>query len=904
MASHLLATKFNIPQLRPALTKRDRLIKKMNSGLTGRLSLVSAPAGFGKTTLVAAWLHQLSFLPHPWKFEHCTWISLDEHDNEPVRFLRYLITAIQAVNLDLGVELLEMLDNSPKPNFQTITQDLVNEISEYNQPLLVILDDYHEIQNEVIHQILETIINFLPRQVFFVITTRQDPPLSLPRWRARSWLSNITAADLRFDETETGDFLQHTMKLELDPEIVTLLEERTEGWVAGLQLAALSLADTDFSLEAIQQFGGRDRYIAEYLLTEVLDRQPAEIQQFLLPTSILERLNSDLCTAILHPEDVGNKINLIQNHQYLIETLERSNLFIIPLDREGYWYRYHHLFAQLLRQRLERTWMPDEIHELYRRAAEWYAEHGFVEESINHALKAEDYTFSARLITKIEIDSLWLQTWGMQLSNWGTALPSAVLRENPKATFLIALAHMTRNEVKEAIHYIELVREDPRIHAEMLLVDSIFIRNKGDLPQALTLAIEAANLFKANNETLYVAAQTQAIVCLLTLGELRNAEDLAISIRDQIQSESEQFLNVYVQVNHILGLIKEQRGKLVEAERLYQEGIETIKNAGITMPLIGLLQVRLGAIYYQWNEIEKARNYCKTGLAWGDRTGIADIITQGIFVQFDLEIQRKDPTATEISQKRLAKLLDWPEFSDLSSIIQANQALLNVRLGNLAPAVRWADSTGFSLEDQASLKYRTEYVILVRVRYEEIRQLGIKDQVPKVIGMVDQLIDLGIAHDFGDLAIYCGLLKALLFDFNGQTRLAIDVLHHALNLAFPGGYIRIFVDLGTPLRDLLQKSLAYEPHMVYKRRLLLAFADEEIAKPTSVTSSHEIPITLTPREFEILQLIAAGLSNKAIQESLTLSKNTVRTHLKNLYSKLGVRSRTQAVQQARENGLI
>jgi LuxR family maltose regulon positive regulatory protein len=904
MVSHLLSTKLNIPQLRPALIPRPRLIEKFNAGLSGRLTLVSAPAGFGKTTVVTDWLDQLSSQSHIWRRDHCAWLSLNQHDNQAVRFLQYLIAAVQVVYPDLGGKLLETLDNSPRPNIQTITQDLLNEITENRQPLLLILDDYHEIYNQDVHQILQTSIDYLPSNSHFVITTRQDPPLSLPRWRARSWLSDITTADLRFDHTESADFLRHTMRLDLKPEAVSMLEERTEGWVAGLQLAALSLADTDFSPESIEKFGGRDRYVAEYLLTEVLDQQPIEFQQFLLPTSILDRLNADLCTAMLHPEAPPDKVTLIQKYQNLITSLERSNLFIIPLDRERYWYRYHHLFTQLLRQRLERMWKPDEIRRLYCQAAYWFADREFLEEAISHALQGKDYAFTARLIAELEMDNLWNQTWGLQLRQWGAALPSKILQEYPKASIHIAIAHMTRNEVKKATQYIELVRDDPRVNAEILLTDSIFTRNKGDLHQALFLATKAAELFKSHNQSTYIAAQTQVVVCLMNLGDLSNAEELATVLQHELQTSKEQYLNIYIQAIHILGIIKEQRAKLVEAERIYLDGIEAIEGSGITMPLIGLLQVRLSAIYYQWNDIDKAMEYCNSGMAWGDRSGISDIITQGALVQVDLAIRRKDETEIKAILGRISKLMDWPEFKNLNSMIQAAQALYDLRLGNLPPAVRWADSSGLGLQDQPIMKFRVEYRSLAWVRYQEIRQLGTKDQISNVLDLVDKWINLSMELEYGESAIYYWLLKALLLDLNDQSKDAITALNKALDLALPGGYIRNFIDFGTPMRDLIQKSLAYDQHMTYKRRLLLAFSDEQIALPTSVLSSHEIPVTLTPREFEILQLIAGGLSNKAIQENLMLSKNTVRTHIKNLYSKLGVHSRTQAIRHARENGLI
>jgi LuxR family maltose regulon positive regulatory protein len=768
-----------------------------------------------------------------------------------------------------------------------------------DQPLLMILDDYHEIQNSQIHQIMQAMVDFLPPKTHIIITTRQDPPLSLPRWRARSWLSDITAIDLRFDQSEAGNFLKRTMQIDLKPEAVALLGKQTEGWVAGLQLAALSLEDTDFSSETIQQFGGRDRYVASYLMAEVLDHQSAEIQQFLISIATLDRFNAQVCTAILHPEPLQDTVKLTRKYQDLILTLERSNLFIIPLDREGYWYRFHHLFVQLLRQRLEQMWSPQDICQLYRRAAQWLADRGFIEEAVNYAVQGEDYAFTAQLISEFEVDNLWNQT-----REWGAFIPAQILREYPKATIHIAFAHMIRNEIKETVRYVELVRKDPQVEAEILLIDSIFIRNKGDIFQALNLAIRSAELLKPVNQPKYFAAQSQVVVCMWRLGDLSGAEKIATSLQHEINISSGQSLNIYIQLIHISGMIKEQRGQLVEAERIYLDGIETIEQSGTTMPLIGLLEAKLAGIHYQWNDIENAMILCESGRVWGQRTGIGDIIIHSLFVQVDLAIYHQDEKAVQESIDGFYNLLDWAEFSDIGATIQANQAVYYTRLGNLAPAIRWADSSGLSLEDHPTLKNQVEYQSLVRVRYEEIRHLGIKDHSQQILGLVDMLILLSENHEFVDLAIYYRLLKALLLDLNNQGKDAIAALNKALDLAYPGGFMRVFIDLGAPMRDLIQKSLAYEPHMIYKRRLLLAFRDERIEQKTSVSSSHEIMIQLTPREFEILHLIAAGLSNKAIQENLMLSKNTVRTHIKNLYSKLGVHSRTQAIQQAQKNGLI
>lgn len=900
MVNTLLSTKLIIPQSRTALVPRPRLIEKLNTGLKGRLTVISAPAGFGKTTLAVAWIKQLPAPDHLWQLKDCAWVSLDTNDNEPSRFMQYFISAVQTIQPDFGVEQLEILENSSKPVIETITKELLNDISVKDQPLLITLDDYHEIQNEDIHRVLQTLVDYLPPKAHLLITTRENPSLPLPRWRSRNWLTEITSKDLRFNQAESTDFFRHTMRLDISTESVVLLEERTEGWVAGLQLAALSLAETDYSPESIRQYGGKDRFVAEYLLTEVLEHQRADVQQFLLATSVLERFNAELCAAVLPPDPSYEKINLKQKYQSFINELEQANLFIIPLDRERFWYRYHHMFAQLTRQHFEQTWPTDKIHELYSRASHWCMEHGFMEEAAGYSLQGEDYAFAAHLITNIEMDGLWDQSQGLLLRQWGRALPSDVLQEYPMAALHIAGAHMTRNEVKEAIHYIELARNDPRVKAEVMLFDSIFVRNKGDIQTALDLATQAAEKLRSHNQLLYIVAQNQVIVCMMALGELATAEELAESIRNEVRYKSGKILNVYIQIIHILGIIKELRGKLVEAEHVFIEGIEIIERSGTFLSLIGLLQVQLGLVYYEWNEIEKAAEYCKAGLAWGERTGVADIITQGLSVQADLAIREQDKAAVQDILEKLSRIMDWPDFSDVNLTIQASHAYYYLRLGDLSAALQWVNESGYSLEDVPPLTSRSRYLVYARIRYEESRQYGTKDQVHQILGLVDRLIDLGTRHDLKAFLIDSWVLKALLLDLQGQAKTAINALDTVLDLAFPGKFIRTFLDLGLPLRSLLQKSLKSDSQTDYKHRLLSAFNDEKITLSASILSNDEISVSLTARELEILQLIAAGLSNKDIQESLTLSNNTVRSHIKNLYGKLGVHSRTQAIQQARE----
>jgi len=890
-----------IPQLRTGLVTRPRLVGKLNEGLDGRLTVISAPAGFGKTTLAAAWIKQLPISDHPWTINHCAWISLDNNDNEATRFIHYLIAAIQTIYPGLGNEQLDIVENASKPVLGTITHELLNQITAQNQPLLIAFDDYHEIQNDEIHQVLQNLVEYLPPMVHILITTRETPQLPLPRWRSRNWLNEVSSNELRFNETEASDFLRDTMQLDLSADAAALLEKRTEGWVAGLQLAALSLAETDYSQLSIEQFGGQDRFVTDYLLTEVLERQTTEVKDFLLGTSILDRFNPELCTAVLRSDEAPD---LTRSYQSLITNLELSNLFIVPLDRERYWYRYHHMFAGLLRQHLEQSLSKDKVNELYRRAAHWCMEKDLLEEAAMYALRGDDHAFAAHLISNMELDGLWNQSLGLQLPEWGKTLPADVLQEYPLAAIYIAGAHMARHDVKETIHFMELVREDPRVEAEIKLFDSIFIRNTGDVKKAYELAMQASEHLQGRNRILHIMAKTQAVVCLISSGDMTAAEQLAESIRSEARHGMEKILNVHVQIDHILAIVKMHLAKFKDAEKIFIEGIEAIERSGKTLPLIGLLQVQLASLYYEWNEIEKAAEYCKVGFAWGERTGVGDIIAEGLSVQVRLAILEQDKAATNELLDKLSKIMDWPEFSDTRSSLQAGRAFFELQLGNLAAALQWVDESGYTLDDSPSLIDRNKYLIYAILLFEKNRQSGMKDQVPQIIGLVDRLIDLGTTHGLNEYLISALTLKALLLDLLGQTKDALTSLDAALERARPGNFIRTFLDFGQPLRDLLQSSLKTDSNTEYKHGLLSGFNAESVIRSASNSSKNEMLVSLTSREKEILQLIAAGLSNKAIEGNLTLSGNTVRSHIKSLYSKLGVHSRTQAIRLAKEKGLL
>lgn len=880
MTEILLRTKLFLPPLRASLVARPRLLAGLNAGIHKKLTLVSAPAGFGKTTLVVDWLQQQT--------RPVAWLSIDENDDEPLRFFSYLVAAIQTIDSSIAETLAAGLRSASPPEESAVIPALLNELAAHPTPFILVLDDYHAITDDAIHNALAFLLDYLPPSLHLVITSREEPPLPLPRWRVRGQLTEVHSADLRFTTDEAAAFLRDTMGLELSADTVARLESRTEGWIAGLQLAAISLHTSEDIAQFLNTFVGSDRQIADYLLQEVLFQQSETIQQFLLRTSILERFSANLC------DEVGGRTD----SQDILDELEQSNLFIIPLDNSRYWYRYHHLFAELLRYRLARDWSADSIADLHRRAAHWYAAHDLLDEAIAHAFQIPDYEQVAHYIATVPMHAIYEDGGSLRILQWGSKLPLDVLSSAPYVAVLLAGAAMLNGKSQLATTYIELVENDASAQPYRDLYRSILTRNKsGDHGLALQLAQQALAGDASSDETLVPMAWGQIAVNHYNLGQLEEADQAAFEARNAIQGDGRAALSMQLQAIELQFINAYAQGSLYRAEKLCLEGIALATQEQRELsPLIGIMYTGLGMVYYQWNELERARLYVDKAVDWARRTGISDLYTYSATIQANLACQARDAVALKAALAVFTDRIDAMRLPKAAAAVERLAAGFWLRMGAIDIAVRWANASGLSLDDIPTFDRFDTYHTFVAIRLAESRQANSRHLVPGMAAMAARLESLVMASRHVTGMIDALILRALIQDLAGSPD-ALTFMQKALVLAKPGSFIRVFLDWGRPMQQLLQQVDGGDQAVV--KRLLAAFA-EELDSAESLTPS----IQLTDRENEILQLIASGLSNKQIEHTLFISKNTVRTHIKNLYSKLDVSSRTQAVKKARECGLI
>ena len=892
MSEILLNTKLYIPPLRPNLVVRPRLTNQFLDGLNqGRkLTLISAPAGFGKTTLITACLQQLA------KSYRACWVSLDSSDNDVSRFLTYLIAAIQTIHPNFATELQSTLMTLPTPEPDGIIRAFLNELAILNQPFIVVLDDYHVITDTTIHSTLETLVDYLPPSVHLVLTSRADPPLALPRWRVRNQLTDIRADDLRFQMVETQDFLQQTMGLALAETAVSTLESRTEGWVAGLQLAAMSLRSSDNPDTQINSFTGSDRLVTDYLLSEVLSHQPSEMQHFLLHTAILERFNAALCDHLLDKS----------GSQKMLDTLEQINLFLIPLDNQRNWYRYHHLFAELLRDRLRRDVDETAVSNQHLRAAQWFLTQENRAEAIQHTLHAKDFAQAANLIAKSESHLVWEQSWTSWLRQWGHALPQSALQQHPRAALRIASAHLIVGEIKEVHPLLDLVeslatnniRDAQAVQAECLVLRAILARNNQGHEQALVLLKQAMPHLPPADKMVQTIANMQLVVNAHELGHLDQAETGIKNVLQHLTPDTETNLGMWFQVQQMHGHLAYSRADLTRAEQIYREGERLASQFEAVNPLVGIMYNGLGSLLFEWNEVEKAADYFQKSVALGKRTGITDILIEANLGAANIAIYYAQHDKVEAI---IDELLGFVRLSNLAGMVAVSEAVaasFALQMGKLETAVRWANASGYQVTDTPTYQQNTFYRLLTRIRLAECHTTGETATLSPLLNLVEHLISL--LQQAGNIygVIESTILKSLILDEKGAKASALDALQSALAFAQRGSFIRTFIQHGLPMRNLLKQVSHNDPN--YVQRLLSAFS-QTTPSPTPIPSH---PYALTKRELDVLMQLAAGLTNKEIESRLFISKNTVRTHIKNLYSKLHAENRTQAINKARELGIL
>jgi LuxR family maltose regulon positive regulatory protein len=906
----ILSTKLYVPPPRANLVLRPRLIERLNEGRQRKLTLISAPAGFGKTTLVSEWVVACE--------RPVTWLSLDGGDNDPACFLAYLAAALQTIAANIGAGVLAVLQAPQPPPIESILIALLNEITTIPDDFVLVLDDYHVIDSKPVDEALTFLLEHLPPQMHLVITTREDPHLPLARLRARGQLTELRAADLRFTPTEATDFLNQVMDLSLSAEDISALETRTEGWIAGLQFAALALRGP-LSMQGqkgatgfIQSFTGSHHFVLDYLVEEVLQQQSESIQTFLLRTSILDRLCGPLCDAVLGSPSASG--------QETLEYLERANLFIVPLDNERRWYRYHHLFADVLRMHLMAE-QADQVSAVHRRASEWYERNGSTDNAIRHALAAEDFARAADLV-ELVMPAMNRSRQFATLLGWLKALPDELVRVRPVLSTGYALVSMSCGDLegvearlRDAERWLDTtadMRERPESSAAgMIVVDEEEFRRlpgmialfrsghalaRGDMPETVKNARRALDLALEDDHLVLGGAASELGLAAWTSGDLDAARQMTADGMANVRLAG--YISQAIGGAIVLADIQIAQGRLHEAMTTYERALQWATEPGAPV-LRGAADMYVGMsdLHREHNDLaglpQNPYRWCaamaRIREAQGDLDGALDLLDQAERLYDGALSPNVRPIATR-------KTRVW------------------VAQGRLGEALGWARDQGLSVEKELSYLHEFDHITLARVllaRYQGGRADG---SISGVVGLLERLLKAAEEGGRKGSVIEILVLRAIAYHAQGDLPAAFLPLQQALALAEPEGYVRMFLDEGSSMMQLLREASAREIMPDYTGKLLAAFEAEERKSedkpdlPSALPEGHRdgepLIEPLSQRELKIVQLIAQGLSNREIGERLFLALSTVKGHNRKIFDKLQVQSRTEAVARARELGLL
>ncbi len=910
MSISILATKLYIPPPQPKVVFRLRLIERLNEGLHRKVTLVSAPAGFGKTTLVSEWVAGCE--------RPIAWLSLDEGDNAHPRFLTYLVAALQTIAPNIGEEVLAVLQSPLPPPIESTLTTLLNEIATIPDNFLLVLDDYHVIDDQSVDNALTFLLKHLPPQMHLVITTREDPNLPLARLRAKSQLTELRVTELRFTPSEAAEFLNQVMGLNLSAENIGALETRTEGWIAGLQLAAISMQGHQDVTRFIQSFTGTHHFVLDYLIEEVLQQQSESIQTFLLHTSILDRLCGSLCDAVLLDPSASG--------QETLEYIERANLFLVPLDNERRWYRYHHLFADLLRQRLLQSTASSRageegVAEFHKRASVWYADNGFPADAIHHAFAAKDFVHAASLVELAwpEMDGRFqAATW----LDWAKALPDELVRARPVLSVAYAWAYLNGGELeaaesrlKNAERWLDTSSRIAGEHTtEMVIVDKEQFRTlpasiatarayqtqaRGDILGSVKYGRLALGLLPESDHLRRGPAAALLALAQWASGDLEEAHQTLAEAMSNFQKVGN--LNFAISGTYGLADIRTTQGRLREAVKIYKDVLQVALEHGEPL-LRGTADLYLGLseLYHEQGDQETAIRNLLHSEELGDQAALPDWRYRLCRIQACFKETQGDLAGA-------LNLLDEAErhyrrtpVPDIRPL-EALRTRVWVAQGRLSEALLWVQERGLSVDDELSFLREFEYIMLARVLIAEYMRDPIDRTVREAMRLLDRLRQA--AEDGGRMGsvIEIMILQSLAFQAQGNFAPALLTLERALRLAEPEGYVRIFVDEGLPMTQLLSEASVHGMMPDYVGKLLAVF---EGGKKPDLAANQPLIEPLSLRELEVLQLIAQGLSNHEISERLFLALSTVKGHNQKIFEKLQVQRRTEAIVRARELGLL
>ncbi len=891
----ILTTKIQLPPLPPKVVRRSRLFEGLDRGLQPnlRLTLISAPAGYGKTTLLRAWIQDRN-IP-------AAWLSIDESDNDPIRFMNYLLAALQQVNPELNRFSFAEGQVQETDIQERILVPLINEVSDSPRQTTLVLDDYHWIHSQIVHDLLGFLLENLPPQAHLMIATRADPPLSIAQMRGRGQVNELRMEDLRFQVEETESFLKTFADLQLSPEDVNTLIHRTEGWISGLQMAAASLRGLEDKAAFIRDFSGSHHYIMDYLLDEVLRRQTPQIQAFLLTTSILNRLCGPLCDALM--EAVGGDSTPGQS---ILEDLTRANLFTIPLDARREWYRYHRLFSDLLQARL-RNKHPERIPSLHRCASRWHEEHDLADEAVQHALLTQDHGFAADLVERTAQEKL-MRSETVTLIRWLQCLPEKEIQKRPKLAIYRAWALLLHGASLTSIEpQLEPSKEVRGPPGSALAMHAFIQLSKGQIEEGLDLTEEALQVLPEDEVFLRDFATFLAIGARMALGDIEGGGRLLEQISETSRRSGNRMAAAMILGE--LGEMRMRQMELKESEKLFQQALSiATDDDGRLLPIAGGALIGLGQLALERFDIGAAERMIQDGIQLVQRWSLLSTLMGEITMVIIHDIRGDTQAVHETLDKLqdLARRFDASDFDDTA--VEMLEARLQVRRGELEPVRRWVarrdlegaparKPSAYEVDFYAGRFYKYELPVLARLRLAENR-------LQEALEVADELTSMAARANRPFLRIEAEILKARTHHAMGDTASSLAALRRALDLAQPQDVKRPFLIEGEDILDLLQLGRA-EWDSIER----IAFVDQllEIAgrsvstSPPFAAGSLE---PLSPRELEVLAFLPTGLTAEEIAGELVISVNTVRTHLKNLYAKLGVHSRHEAVVRASELDLL
>jgi LuxR family maltose regulon positive regulatory protein len=906
MGSDLLQTKLYLPPIRPNLVSRPRLIERLDESiLTTRLTLISAPAGYGKTTLLSEGFTASD--------RSVAWLSLDKGDNDLVTFLTYLVTALQTLNPGIGDDMLSVLQSPQVPAPELLLTLLINDLAavsikgshEGGFPYVLVLDDYHVIDAPSVHSSLEFLLDHLPPQLHLVILTREDPPLPLPRLLVQGGLTHIRAQDLRFTIDEVTRFFQQTMGLRLNAQEVAALENRTEGWIAGLQMAALTMQNVEEPSTFIQTFTGDDRYVVDYLATEVLAHQPQHIQTFLLQTSVLRRFNASLCDAMQISES-GPPPESPDGREILTH-LERANLFVTPLDHRREWYRYHHLFADLLRYQLQAQEGETRVLDLHRRAAGWFERHDLVDDALFHYLTAKDTSAAASMVAA-QASSAFRRGEVHSAKKWVEALPEETILANPRLCLDIAWICAVRDDYEPLAKFVKATEaalpgsdyeNDPVFLGEWVALQAFTAFLTGEAPAALTLGRQALDQLAPQSAFVRGVLNILLVDIYTTtdIGDVSQAVACGQEAMTAGLSSSGLTISLYAADRLARALVLQ--GETQAAETVFLQAFERVRARGQAYaPILEILDLKYAGVLYELNRRAEAEGLIRDGLSLSQKFGApySELWCRLLLRQAQLAgknaAQGIDPLATdEAIDSLLLELSSQHSRPPAMDQFEAFRARLWADEKQLARAERWAQNAGLTLRDEPSCAKIDSYLALAHTH------LATGTSLPELLTLLDKMHQLAERKGHLQQIIQIGLLRALSLDKLDQVQDAQPALEECLTLAEPTGMTRTFLDHGSSLISLLRQV-----EHPYATRLLAAI-EPETSEVVAFTPG-EPTETLTEREIEVLRLYAAGLSNPAIASRLFVSLNTVKWYAKNIYRKLDVHGRAEALAKAYKMDLL